>query len=317
MTRCLPFFSNNLEGQLCCHGVSVEELIEKAPLESVYYLLLMQKKPSELELTNFHVSGRDLRAQVLQEVTGKQSMYAPVMNVLQSLSACITVTYHDWDYLNQLLLTYSSFFEEELFFYENYDQQLWKLFSRRATLDKDYSIFQKVMSFLALSCYGSGVAKIISACSEARVTLPVLIATATGYNSGSAEAGLAEQFFPFFRELSLMTVEKKIKKYLKNKWPIPGFEKPAAANQEYFMTKSDALLKEALRDHKEWAPFCEVIVRATEMLKNEGVELRWLCTISMALACLGVEERLLAPALTFGQMPGWMGRYQYEMVDAF
>lgn len=317
MTRRLPFFSNNLEGQLCCHGISVEELIEKSPLEAVCYLLLMQKKPTEIEFANFHASGRELRAQVLREVTGKQSMYAPAMNVLQSLSACITVTYHDWDYLNQLLLTYSAFFEEELFFYENYDQQLWKLFSRRTTLDKDYAIFQKIMILLALSCYGSNLAQIVSSSCAAKVTLPVLIAIATGYNSGSEEAGLAEQFFSFFRELSLMTVEKKIKKYLKNKWPIPGFAKPAPDNQEYFIKKSEALLKEALRDHKEWAPFCEVIMRAAAILKDEGLELRWVSTLSMALACLGVEERLIAPAVTFGQMPGWMGRYQYEMVDAF
>lgn len=312
----LPYFSYNLEGQLCCHGAVVDELVEKAPLEAAYYLLLMMKKASNEELARFHTQGREMRAQVLREIPGKQAMYAPAMNVLQSLSACITVTYHDWDYLNQLLITYSAFFEEELFFYENYAQQLWKLASRRADIDADYQIFQKIISFLAFTCYGTGVADLVTSCCEAGLSLPVLIATAVGYNSGAVVAGGSDRFFPFFRDLSLMTLDKKLKKYLKNKWPIPGFVKEQPAHQEYYIKKAEALLKEALKEHKEWAPFYQVVARAAELLKSEGLELSWLAVIQIALAAIGTQESMLAVTVTFAQMPGWIGCYQDHAAEA-
>lgn len=312
MPRRFPFFSHNLEGQLCCHGVPVPELIEDTPLEYAYHLLLLQKKPSEEEAVFFHEQARDLRAKTVQEVSGKQPMYAPAMNTLQSLSSCITVSYNDWDYLNQLLITYSSFFEEDLFFYENYAQQLWKFASRRSNIDFDFNIFQKVAIFLAFSGHDTAVGRLLEQSCQAGVTLPLLIALGVGYNSGSRELGHTEQFFPFFRDLSLMSVEKKLKKYLKNKWHIPGFGSELPMSQEFYHRWSEQVLRHAVQQHKESAPLYEVVARAETVLRSEGLELGWSSRIAMALAIIGVEERLLPATMTLAQIPGWMGLAQYH-----
>lgn len=311
----IPFLSYDLEGQLCCYGRPIDVMIDTAALEAVCYLLLLANPPSPEEQAFFHDRARDLRSRTVQELGRKQPMYAPAMNTLQSLSACMTVYYNDWDYLNQLLVTYSAFFDEDLSFYENYGQQLWKLASRRTVLDEDFQLFQKCAIFLALSGYQTNITKVLRHSCAAQVSLPLYISLGVGYSSGLKELGQSEQFFPFFRELSLLSVESKLKKYLKNKWDIPGFDKNLEESQEFYHKKSRALLSAVLKEHQEYAAFYELVTRAETLLKKEGFQLRWDTVIAMSLNFLGVEERMLAPMMAFMQMPGWIGLAQYHSHD--
>jgi hypothetical protein len=244
-------------------------------------------------------------------------MYAPALNTLQSLSACITVTYHDWDYLNQLLVTYSSFFQDELFYYENYDQQLWKLATGRQVIDDDYRFFQKIIMLLGLSCYKTPLEDIVRKCALAQVSLPMLIATAVGYNSGKKETQQLYDFFSFFNHASLMTIEKKIKKYLKNKWDIPGFHRQKQPSDEFYTYYISILLRDIIQNHKEAAPFFEVVSSAMSFLKKEDLELDWLCLVGMGLSFIGVEEKMQPSIISIAQIPGWMAVSQYELGERF
>lgn len=109
---------------------SLETIIKDYSFEELAYIGFEQDK----DLKNFHTFHEQAtyqRSIIAQSFPSQQRLLttSPIAT-LQSLAASLTIYDHPWAYYNQLLMTFCTFFQNEIRFYEHPEQQIIESFCK-------------------------------------------------------------------------------------------------------------------------------------------------------------------------------------------
>ncbi len=129
---------------------SLEEILKDYSFEQLAYIGFEQDK----ELKNFqafHEQATYQRALIAQTFRSQQRLLtASPIATLQSLAASLTTYDHPWAYYNQLLMTFCTFFQSDVRFYEHPEQQIQESFCKNTLEIQDWPFLSALFVLSAI-----------------------------------------------------------------------------------------------------------------------------------------------------------------------
>jgi len=293
------------------HQIPIQDIVLEWSFEKLCYYVLESTKDNFSEYPAFHDHALYHRSLLVESLKQKRPLFAPVMATLQSLASSLTVYQHDWAYFNQLLMGFSAFFQEDILFYEQFEQQMF-VAGARQTLDIEQLPFVSALMNLWALQEHSPVYDMLHLYAVAQVDMPAAVAGVIGLMSSRDEIADWAAFMPWVEHFSSARLEATLLKELSKSSEVLGFvQGPLRDPEKYWLGKHIA---EKLSQSSEvFYPVYQSLVKIEDVLQTKGYSPKWEIYPIAALHSLGLYPNWIAPWMALCKLPMILAQYRlYE-----
>jgi citrate synthase len=274
--------------------------------EKASFTLCYQTIPSENELIHFNEKGKRVRALAAEAFTVKQSLFSAPIIVLQSLAASITVYQNEWEYINQLLMTFSSFYYDKLIPMDNFESQLFLLLTQQRY---DYAQLEKFNTLLNI-WIDRGLTtptNIALMTAKSGADFGSIVSSAIGSISGQREGKVIEKSLNNLLSLTVSQVDSFIQQSKVRNEIIDGFTNQKQSAFDLYMIEFTRKVAEIIADqdpqYQQFFGMAEFFV--AEISKKRGLEPTIEFYTGLCLHFLQIPQHLFCIFISFSQILGW------------
>jgi citrate synthase len=273
--------------------------------EKLTYFLFYERIPSDEELIEFNQRGYTVRSMTANNIKAKQQLFASPLTTLQALSASMMIYYDDWDYLNQLIMTFQSFYRYPLVVMDNYESQLQQLISSERCMIESLPYFVSLMNLYSEN--GLSVATLAARCvASTQAEIPAGLSAAVGAASGPLSAKGLEFILPMLNEMNFANYKTVLIRMIEHRQPIHGFSSVNSLNDQKVLLAKTIATHLAEREERFLA-----LLQLTELLEKELLEkIGFYPTIDLyavlSLHFIGATPELFGIFFCFSRAIGWI-----------
>lgn len=288
------------------------------PFEKITYFIFYKKVPTDDELIHFNERGYEVRRITAESIKSKQRFFASPLTTLQSLAASVTVYYDHWDYLNQLMMSFYTFYRYPLPVLNNYESQLQCIVSAHNYPIKYLPYFVSLMNLYSEN--GLSVPTLVArGVASTQAETPSAFSAALGALSGPLQAKKLECILPMLNEMNFANFKRVIHDMISHRQNFYGFEKRLIAHDPQVALSKEIAQRLVERDDRYLLLF-----RLAESVEQEILEKAQLHpTIDfysvLSLHFLEVDPNLFSVFLCFSRAVGILAHIteQRERKDPF
>ncbi len=289
---------------------SLSQWVLQNSFETLCYELF-EPPSSPHQSVAFHEQGLEHRSRLAQTLGERRPLFAPVMATLQSLASSLTVYQHDWAYFNQLLMSFSAFFQEDLGFYEQFEQQLFIAGARQPLALPDLPYVSALMNLWAIQG-DDPVWGLLQIYAKAQIEMPAAIASSIALMSARPKIGEWTGFTPWVENLPFNRLQLTALKEIENRGSLPGFIQGSLQDAEKYLLGKQVAEQLSLQS-EVFYPIFQALLILESVAESQDLSPRWEIYPVAALCSLGLYPNWIAPWMVFCRLPQQIAQYRlYE-----
>lgn len=289
------------------------DLVKERSFESICFLLLHHRHPTEQELIDFSERGFATRRGVAQvNVAQTQSALKP-MDIMQSLSSTMTYYFDPWDYMNQVMMTSALFLGKNTQALPNYEAQVLEMISSPSS--EYYEDHLEAVRIL-LNLYSEH--ELNASTLTARVvtstgaSLHNSISAAIGALGGPLHGGANEKIIPFLTDLTAHSYRDILEEHFRDHKKIMGFGHAIYKQGDPRTAYAHAVAQSLVKNSKDEQLLNIAQLVEQYMIEKKGLHPNLDYYAALALHFLDASRENFTPFFVLSRMAGWLSHIKEQ-----